>query len=727
MIYDVRLVFIISMIVYLANGVTIGSGDTVPNSLLAFNFLENHTFHLDAFRDSYLCTEGNCYFFVEGINGHLSSTYPIGSAIVTFPLYLIFYAFLKLPHIYYSIPIDLTSASFEEHRLFYEKLAATISTSSTVAIFYLSTKLKFNHSISLVSTFIFAFATNSWMTGSQGLWQHGISNLALTNIIFCLLKANRTSKKSQQKWLLFAGIACGLLPSIRPTSALYVIAAIIYSIFTYKRKSIYLFTGLISVFPSIIWNLYYFGNLRGGYSQMFPESPYIFTLNHFIIALSGTLFSPSRGLLVFSPVILLSLAGAYLLFKSRYSEDEKLIGCLTIASTILLFSYFFYIVWWAGYSYGPRFMTDIMPVCCYLINYFLAVNFNQIIQFKRKLNIKLIITTLLIIFSTFTQFVGAFGTNPGTMWNALPLDVDKPQFHYRFWSLKDSQIQRHTRALFHRFFQPPINNPTYIQGLGGIIKEITDENNQPLTELVEAEASPQKLLKANLKNIGSSHWYGYEYALEQGEIRLRGNLYNSDNQKISELRLYVSGLTKKDESANAIGLIDLPKESGKYKLVFDFVAEGIAEFPKTNINSSYTLNINVGQVKQSDSKILVSKIFSQEIKILDAIKTLKVDSIEKIPVLVNNTSNFVWSNIGQNPTNFSYRWLDSNGKLVTFDGERTPLPFNLSPGESAAINAIIKTPTQPGKYTLILTMVNEYVAWFNDRQAASPEFNVIIK
>ncbi|MEO1427513.1 MAG: hypothetical protein AAFV71_00335 [Cyanobacteria bacterium J06633_8] len=136
-----------------------------------------------------------------------------------------------------------------------------------------------------------------------------------------------------------------------------------------------------------------------------------------------------------------------------------------------------------------------------------------------------------------------------------------------------------------------------------------------------------------------------------------------------------------------------------------------------------------GSWKSYQIQLPIPKIFSQEIKGYEISDSFQANSLITIPAIVKNTSSFLWSNTGKNPTNFSYRWLDSNGNLQVFDGdgERTPLPFELSPGESAAINAIIKTPPQPGKYTLILTMVNEHVAWFNDKQAPSPKFDVIIK
>lgn len=67
-----------------------------------------------------------------------------------------------------------------------------------------------------------------------------------------------------------------------------------------------------------------------------------------------------------------------------------------------------------------------------------------------------------------------------------------------------------------------------------------------------------------------------------------------------------------------------------------------------------------------------------------------------------------------------------NGQLASFDGDgdRTPLPYDLSPGESVALNATIRTPTTPGKYKLILAMVQEAVAWFNDKTTNYPEIDI---
>jgi cell division protein FtsN len=70
---------------------------------------------------------------------------------------------------------------------------------------------------------------------------------------------------------------------------------------------------------------------------------------------------------------------------------------------------------------------------------------------------------------------------------------------------------------------------------------------------------------------------------------------------------------------------------------------------------------------------------------------------------------------GLNAVNLSYHWLDQKDRPVVFDGLRTPLPHDLSPGEAVQLNAAIQAPDQPGRYTLEVTLVQEGVAWFPER------------
>ncbi|NJR63049.1 MAG: hypothetical protein HC769_32235 [Cyanobacteria bacterium CRU_2_1] len=302
--FECLLIFLSCVFVYLANDQSSASGDTWSNSQLAFNWLFNNTLNFDDFR-AVFSNRHLPHSLAEAPNGHLTSTYPIGPVIVTFPLYVIFSAYLRLIDwlhqfsSYLDIPgvslgsdiPSITDSEFQSYRASFSKLAATLSTSLSVVIFYLAVRLKFNIFIALITTFIFAFATGTWTVSSQHMLQHGISNLELASIMLCLLKVHRSEGKNRKILLLTAGFFCGLLPATRPPCLLFVMAIVFYSLFTYRRDAVFFLVGCLSFLLGGIWNTYYFGFsfktlIYGGYINHakgnFGLSSYIFSLDQFL-------------------------------------------------------------------------------------------------------------------------------------------------------------------------------------------------------------------------------------------------------------------------------------------------------------------------------------------------------------------------------------------------------------------------------------------------------------
>ena len=88
-------------------------------------------------------------------------------------------------------------------------------------------------------------------------------------------------------------------------------------------------------------------------------------------------------------------------------------------------------------------------------------------------------------------------------------------------------------------------------------------------------------------------------------------------------------------------------------------------------------------------------------------------------VSLKNVSASTWPSTpdpkGLNAVNLSYHWFNQKKRVIVFDGLRTPLPHDLSPGESVRLNAAVQAPDQPGRYMLEVTLVQEGVAWFPER------------
>jgi hypothetical protein len=81
---------------------------------------------------------------------------------------------------------------------------------------------------------------------------------------------------------------------------------------------------------------------------------------HFFEALAGNLISPGRGLFVYVPVFLLAIPS--LLHKPADGVFRRIRPFLAgaLAAHWILISTFE--DWWAGYSFGPRYFTDVIPL-----------------------------------------------------------------------------------------------------------------------------------------------------------------------------------------------------------------------------------------------------------------------------------------------------------------------------------------------------------------------------
>lgn len=565
----------LAVLIYQLSGVSTNmSTDNVPHTLLAFNWLENHTLNLDGLRDSYLLKrgDGDPHYFLEAPNGHLTSTYPVGTALVTLPLYLLFFGYLKLAALLSggSTGLNLASPEFDPSRLFFAKLAASLCTGLSVALFYWSLRLKFSRATALLVTFTYGFATTTWVLNSQDLRQHTVSNLLLTALLLCLLKANRASGRARIGLLVLAGGFCGLLPSVRVTSAIFAAAALVYSCFAFRRQGLWLLLGLLSILPHWIWNSYYFGLenfARGGYGRQFAAgaSSYVLSLPYFVSAFLGQLFSPSDGLFVYSPVLLLAIGGFYVAFRQRAGRDEQLVLVMALACVGLFLQYCFYEPWdGGGGSYGPRFLTDVLPVACFLLAYLLEP-LHRVRPSVAALVLPVFLLTLL--WSVAVQSIGVFSD---TNWGKVPLPlVNQPE---RRWSLSDSQIERHFRNLLVRI-APPIRDPqTYAAGLAGQLERLEQVRRngkiEPIQDNLVVRSGLRRRLQAQLNNTGQSVWYGYQTGIgTEGETRLRLDLFDAAGQqvRVPQGYLYISGQPQPGESATATGLLSVPARPGTYQ------------------------------------------------------------------------------------------------------------------------------------------------------------------
>jgi len=416
--------FLIIFIVYTINFRSIPASDTIPASFLPFSILENHNLYMDRYSAIFI-QESTPSFFVE-IKGHYLSLFPIVTPLLVTPLYIITYTLLKL----INYPIDVFNPGFLLIVTIMEKLSASIIATLSSIFVFSSLKELTNRRIALIGAIIFAFATNTWTISSQALWQHGMSELLLSMIIYFVII---NEKKEENKNISYLGLLSGLFIYNRPPDSILLLPVLIYILSINKFKIIRYFSFMFAAStPFLLYNFYFFGNLFGGYNSNFD----VLALNsetwlHFI----GLLISPNRGLFVYSPILVLAIFGYFKISKivNKRIKSFLFIFGLSIILNILVYSSFWH--WWGGWSYGPRFLTGMLPILIIFSGLYLDnhINYNN----KKKM-ISISIGLILISWSIFVQIVGAF-YYPNGGWDDNPNLIQHPE---RLWDWKDTQIMR---------------------------------------------------------------------------------------------------------------------------------------------------------------------------------------------------------------------------------------------------------------------------------------------
>jgi len=281
-------------------------------------------------------------------------------------------------------------------------------------------------SIALTTTVIFALGTSMWSTGTRALWQHGPLVLMLIAAMLLLVRGRRHPSLVQ-----YASIPLAFAFIIRPTAAIPIAVFSIYVLIRHREWFIrYASYGIAVAIPWVAYNLHEFSSVLPTYYR--PTR--VATSSTIGEAMLGNLMSPARGLFVYSPVLLLAFSGFALAWRHR---DERFFNACLGAIIILhwlVVSRFPH--WWAGHSYGPRFMTDVVP----FLAFFVAFNFEALGKLSGwRLWASRSCIVLLATASMILHGIGAISSRP-YQWNIVPTDVDKAPA--RLWDWRDPSFAR---------------------------------------------------------------------------------------------------------------------------------------------------------------------------------------------------------------------------------------------------------------------------------------------
>jgi hypothetical protein len=319
-----------------------GGGDTVGTRWLPVSLLTEGNVDLDEF--SSLRPDGTCPYFLVAANGHYYSAHPIGGAFLLVPIYALAQV----------AGLDVLRDT-EARDLLAGYTAALLAALSVVIVFLTYARRGIWRALAVA--LVYGLGTGVWPICAQDVWQHTFGIVFMAWALYLLDRGVESPA-----CLGWVGLPAGLLFAVRPANGLIVALLGLHVLLSQPRQLLrFALLGVPFLAATLIYNVGVLGHLFGAYSD---EAANISPWHNILRGLPGLLVSPARGLLVYSPFVLLG-------FLAVWRKDSLRRLRLTLAAILLvqLLVYGSFVCWYGGYGFGPRFLLEAMPACAGLLWY----------------------------------------------------------------------------------------------------------------------------------------------------------------------------------------------------------------------------------------------------------------------------------------------------------------------------------------------------------------------
>jgi dolichyl-phosphate-mannose-protein mannosyltransferase len=521
----------------------------LPARYLPLSILRERNLDLDEFAFPHDGTTFPNPYFLRFASGHFVSDYPVGAALLVVPLYV--------PSA--LGPVGPRAPVVED----LEKLSAAVVVALSAVVLYLTFGRLPSPAAALGVTAVYALGTSSLSVSSQALWQHGASQLALAAALYCLVRGRHDTR-----WSAFAGFPLAFAVICRPTDLLVVLPLALYVVVR-RRRHVWGF--VLSGLPPLIFQLWY----NATYFRNLARVQFGFTLGSMardILAgagdwttplgtgLSGILLSPGRGLLVYSPIFLLSFVGIALSWR-RGGDRLLRYASAGVVLTILLYAK--WAMWWGGSSYGPRLLADLAPV--------LALSLYPLTPWLRTSRALTAVFCLLAAWSIGAHAIGAF-VDDRSWYSNGGADVD----HYpaRLWSWSDNQLVNPPRDFVTRLMIDARRLPT--SRTAPELLAASYQTDAPPRLTVDCGKTVPMLVVAT--NTGRAAWLAHSRG-ETGVVNLGWRWHADGRPELpGEGRARLGAAVLPGQRHRFWTAMLAPREPGTYVLEVGLVDEGLTWF-----------------------------------------------------------------------------------------------------------------------------------------------------
>lgn len=311
-----------------ANGRPLGAGDTRANERVAASLVGEGDLDLDEYPE----VEEP---FAREVGGRRVSIYPVLSSVLAAPVFALAGRLFAL---------DETGSALAG------KAAAALFSALAAGLMFTAVGLRRPRDEAAWTALVFALGTTVWST-SQALWQHPAAVLFLCAALLCMVRAEH-----EAAWAGRAGLPLALAVAARHADAALVAALALGVAARWPRRIPHLVLWALPPLALVlVYNAVYFGSpLQHGFSDAMGRFSAPWGEGHL-----GLLVSPGKGLLVFTPVAVVAAAG---LLRAFRRGERWLAGTLALAFLAHLAVMGRWSEWHGGRSWGPRLLTDALPL-----------------------------------------------------------------------------------------------------------------------------------------------------------------------------------------------------------------------------------------------------------------------------------------------------------------------------------------------------------------------------
>ena len=305
--------------------------------------------------------------------------------------------------------------------------------------------------VALLAATTYGLGTSVWSTASLAIWTHTPAVLGFAVALWALT-AGRAGLAG-----VAAAAACFARPATAPAAALlglYLLHRTLHGEWAstaagQRRADLFRFAAAAAFagLAGILYNYWLFANFVGGapfrteiwFQELGTRDMFAGSLP---VGFAGLTVSPSRGLLIYSPIVLVAAYGAIRAWRSplmsgataaRFDRADAILltRYVSLAAVAILLTYAKFIAWWGGHGYGPRYLTDAMP----FVGLLFAPGFLVLLQSHSRASLGKIAATAALIYSISIQGIGAF------CWpSSWTLDAEHP-YRFRLWDWRESEIE----------------------------------------------------------------------------------------------------------------------------------------------------------------------------------------------------------------------------------------------------------------------------------------------